>query len=401
MGEILSILFLMKKLLKYIIIAMFPGNIMAQWIPIASTSSQHLNDLFFTGKDTAFIVGNNGEMLRTTSAGNSWSQINNSITHNLNTIYFPSKMIGYTNRLKTINGGTTWGTITFPLQSQLTSLYFINDTIGFFTDMSGYFGKTTDGGLTWSNQTSPVSAVLEKIEFTSDSIGYMAGWYGGSIFKTIDQGNTWFQINSELLYSLKFPSQDTGYAVGWYGKIIKTTDAGNTWTTLNSGLPTNYRLYEIFCTNSNICYAVGDSGTILKTIDGGNTWLKGNSGTTAKLNSVFFTDENTGFIVGNNGLILKTTNGGNGINDTDNKKSKIKIFPNPALESVTIEIEDNIVNEGKPIFILFDLSGKQILNFPIKKNKTKIETGNLSPGPYLYQLENNNETIDLGKIIIQ
>jgi photosystem II stability/assembly factor-like uncharacterized protein len=391
----------MKKYLKFILIVLLPCKLMAQWIPISLPSSENLNDLIFTTVDTGFIVGNNAEMLSTTNAGISWNKINNTLTHNLNTIHFPSKKVGYTNGLKTINGGQTWDSLPVVNDEYVNSIYFINDSIGFFAGANGNYGKTINRGLTWNIAVSPITQVFEKFVFTSDSIGYMVGWYGGNISKTVDQGNSWFLINSEHLYSIKFPSTDTGYAAGWYGKIIKTTDAGITWSTLNPNLSFGIIVYEIFCTDINTCYAVGDSGIIVKTIDGGNTWERQNSGTTQKLNSIFCLDNNTCFIVGDSGIILKTNNGGNvGISEP-NKKTQIKIAPNPLKGSGTIAIENYLIKEGKTTFILFDLTGKQILTIPLNQNKTTFKTENLIPATYLYQVKNDNEVIDTGKLIIE
>lgn len=385
----------------------FTGEIYAQWISLSSNTNNSLNDLFFISQDTGFVVGNNGAILKTTNNGDTWSTLTTNVTNNLRAIYFSSKNIGYSNALKTIDMGNSWADYSDSSTNSLMAndIYFINDSTGFYTDVNdSKVWKSSNHGQSWTSTPLNSSMVWQDIEFTTDSIGYIVGWYPPSIGKTTDMGNSWNIINSsqtQSFYSVSFPSKDIGYVVG-DGIIIKTIDEGNAWITLITGLPSNISLYSIYCPNNNTCYAVGDSGTILKTINGGADWVNQNSVTTEKLNSIFFTDEDTGFIVGENGLILKTINGGTGINETNKKKAQVKIIPNPSKEAIAIEIEDNsIVNEGIATFLIYDLSGKQMLHFPIKKNKTNIETGSLSPGTYLYQLKNKSETIDLGKVIIQ
>jgi len=138
------------------------------------------------------------------------------------------------------------------------------------------------------------------------STGYLAG-LNGSIYKTIDSGNTWnsqTSITSQHLWSIYFVDNNLGYAAGDTGTIIKTTDGGVGWSNLTSGTSNN--LYDVFFIDNLKGYAVGASGIILKTTDGGSNWTSETSPTTNDLNDVFFVDT-VGYAVGANGTILKAT----------------------------------------------------------------------------------------------
>ncbi|MBK7630781.1 MAG: hypothetical protein IPJ23_08765 [Ignavibacteriales bacterium] len=98
--------------------------------------------------------------------------------------------------------------------------------------------------------------------------------------------------------------------------IYKTLNGGTSWVNVNSTLPL---CRSIFMLDENNGYAVGNDqfylgnakpGAIYRTNSGGNYWVKQISNTTKKLNDLYFLDLNNGIVIGDSGIILKTTNGG-------------------------------------------------------------------------------------------
>jgi photosystem II stability/assembly factor-like uncharacterized protein len=175
--------------------------------------------------------------------------------------------------------------------------------------------KTSDGGENWSVQNLVQEyTVLESVHFPDENNGWIVGHDSPReplIFKTIDGGLAWTEINSfttHQLHDVFFANTNTGWIVGNQGKIFKTTDSGNIWLAQNSS--TGSSLLSVYFINENVGWAVGSDGIIIKTIDGGNNWFTQSSGATFLLSSVFFIDENYGWAVGDDGTILKTTNGG-------------------------------------------------------------------------------------------
>ena len=64
-----------------------------------------------------------------------------------------------------------------------------------------------------------------------------------------------------------FVDKNTGYVGGYHGTIYKTINGGESWIHQSSG--TNKNLNSVYFTDSNTGYTVGDEGTVLKTVDGG------------------------------------------------------------------------------------------------------------------------------------
>jgi photosystem II stability/assembly factor-like uncharacterized protein len=139
--------------LKYLAF-MIPLHVFAQWTPLNSNTTNTLNDVYFVIQDTGFVVGNNGDLLKTIDAGANWTKVNHSATHDLRAIYFPSKQVGYMDGLKTVDGGMTWSPLIMPNGNTFTSAFFISHSIGFFchNGTQSEISKAIDGGITWSNK---------------------------------------------------------------------------------------------------------------------------------------------------------------------------------------------------------------------------------------------------------
>lgn len=75
---------------------------------------------------------------------------------------------------------------------------------------------------------------------------------------------------------------------------------------------------------------------------------------------------------------------------------KIKVYPNPFENSVNIEYESK--NKDGHIFILYDISGKEIIHKETEPGKTKINFRDLTSGFYIYQLKSPEQTYS-GKLI--
>jgi len=200
---------------------------------------------------------------------------------------------------------------------------------------------------------------------------------------------------NQWLNSVYFANANTGYAVGDHGTILKTTNGGTNWVALLSG--TNQWLNSVYFADANTGFAVGGStrSIILKTTNGGNNWVVWSSGTNEWFRSVYFTDTNTGYTVGYNGTILKTTNGGGypqGVNDLPSISNSIKLYPNPAVNELTVETFE------KGILSVFNLNGELLLQLKITESTTKIDITTLPKGLYLLKLVGEKD-VRTGKFI--
>jgi hypothetical protein len=78
------------------------------------------------------------------------------------------------------------------------------------------------------------------------------------------------------------------------------------------------------------------------------------------------------------------------------KKNVVKIYPNPSFGKISIT-----ANTTLPLhFYIFDLEGTLIYQ-TVLKNKDKRNLDNLKKGTYMYDVFENDESIEEGKIIVK
>jgi hypothetical protein len=77
----------------------------------------------------------------------------------------------------------------------------------------------------------------------------------------------------------------------------------------------------------------------------------------------------------------------------------VTVYPNPFTDETTLEVSQDILDEG-PEFFLYDVLGKKVFNFIIAKQKTIISRRNLPAGIYFFEMLNAEGIIFNGKLII-
>jgi pectinesterase len=76
---------------------------------------------------------------------------------------------------------------------------------------------------------------------------------------------------------------------------------------------------------------------------------------------------------------------------SDLNDNRIRIFPSPANEEMTIDIGG--VLDKKARYLIYDNLGRQVLASTVKGNISRINVGSLSPGVYTMRLFNGKELI--------
>jgi photosystem II stability/assembly factor-like uncharacterized protein len=224
------------------------------------------------------------KIYKTTNGGSAWQMVFNDTTININSISFPSAIVGY--------------------MAGITK----NDPI-----RSGKFFKTTNQGLTWDSISIIRLRDLQSTYFTDNNSGYVSGirmsTNGPNMLRTTNGGTSWDSIYYGATRLLHFVNFNTGYG---NEPFRKTTNSGLNWITLNpySEAGLNLRCFSIFGTEN--IYLGGAQGDLGKSTDGGITWAADSKGFNGNLFSIQFFDANTGIAAGsNNGaMYLRTTNSG-------------------------------------------------------------------------------------------
>jgi photosystem II stability/assembly factor-like uncharacterized protein len=198
----------------------------------SSVLSDGLNDVCAPSINRVFAVGNQGVILKSTNAGNTYT--------------------------KTVIGA-----------DNLNSVYGINRNL-WAVGENGSFLKSADDGVSWSAQNIASSSML-SVFFTDSLTGYVCGAQG-LILKSSNGGENWVSLSSgtsNTLKEIKFINSATGFACGLNSTALKTTDAGWSWTQIATGVSGDINSIDIF---DNLIVAGVTDARILKSTDLGQSW---------------------------------------------------------------------------------------------------------------------------------
>jgi len=264
---------------------------------------------------TAWAVGFDGVILKTTDAGATWQkQVSNCDAH-LYGLRVLNKQVAWTcgsngTLIGTDNGGKTWKKVQIPTHLRLLEVYFINRYTGWVAGDNGYISRTDDGGKTWQQQETAINSGFRRIWFADKQLGYVIG-YEGVALKTLDGGNTWQRIITPghiSFYGAAFQEQGKTFQfVGSCGTIFMSENFGETEKLLPV-ITTNF-LRDISFDSEGYGVAAGYS-CILNFDSETKTWNKGQRLPKINLQGVAMGPDGRCIAVGRWGAILLSNNHG-------------------------------------------------------------------------------------------
>lgn len=205
----------------------------------------------------------------------------------------------------------------------IDGLCFPSRDTGYASAWNGTQGillRSTNAGQTWDSISTPIPS--GRPLFVTSLIGYSCGGpTSGTVWKTVDGGNSWIQQNRNSIASgpIAFGNEHTGVVFG-VGQEAITTDGGQTWREVFPPIGAN--VYAGCFTSSNTVYGVGqivnyppqpdypEAGLCLKSTDGGATWKQIYTGVAHEFYSSYALDSSTLFVGSLTSCIARTTDGG-------------------------------------------------------------------------------------------
>ncbi|MCT4630401.1 LamG-like jellyroll fold domain-containing protein [Winogradskyella sp.] len=287
-----------------------------------------------------------------------------------------------------LNGSNVEDVITTTSGINVVSIDKINNAIYFVEGSDGIIKKCDLNGL---NPQTVVSGV-----------GYIQG----------------ITINNTLnkLYWTEF---DTG--------LLKRANLDG--TNIETLLTTTDALFDVVvdATNEFLYFSNRTGDTVERVdLDGGNrTVIVNASGTIGAISldvingKIYWTFNNSsgasGISVANtngtnqNNLISSATAGFSGVdiamdvtlsNDSYKEKLNVSIFPNPVIDIVTFEFDEQLINNHRDLKLsIMDVTGRVAFSDVNLNTVTNIDVSSLSKGMYLYTISNDTEILKSGKLI--
>ncbi len=376
------------------------GSHAQSWTVLTSGQTEQFNSVYFTGKDTGHVMGEQGALMRTLDGGATWNkQTNPALSSMCGSVFMTSNGTGFVAGrdhagtcqggqqrillLKTTNAGANWNCVNSGLAfnaNWLRGNHYPTAMAGWSVGDMGTIVTTADGGTTWAYQNQSTSYMFRSVFFVSATTGWAVGSVNNTnslILYTTNGGTTWTPQTAgttQVLNAVYFVSATTGYIAGNGGVILKTTNAGTNWVAQTSGTTNN--LNGICFTSPTVGIVVGATGKAMRTIDGGTNWVNMNSNTTNDLRSVHMPSSSTAYACGITGTIIKcvvTT----GMENYD-LSSSLSIFPNPSADGIF-----NISSEARIQRIeVCDLSGRVVMG-AADENISRIDLSGYAKGVYM------------------
>lgn len=283
------------------------------WIYQTSGTTQHLNGVYMLDAQSGWICGDAGTLLRTTSGGQNWTQVN-ATANNLNSIVFTDAITGIAvgdngTIIRTTNGGTNWSAVSSGTTEQFRKVSKGSGEFVFASGDNGLVAVSNDNGASWQLKNTGTTTRFRSI----DGVGTLKIWASGDdglIRNSTDGGTTWTTQNSGItnndIHDIQFINDNIGFAGGSSSSFIFTSDGGQTWTLRNSGV--FFGINGIYFQDENIGWGVSIVGTIFFTTNGGVSWTSQPCGSAFTLKEAYFIHQGKGWTVGENGTIVMYDN---------------------------------------------------------------------------------------------
>ncbi|HYM20366.1 MAG TPA: T9SS type A sorting domain-containing protein [Candidatus Kapabacteria bacterium] len=186
------------------------------------------------------------------------------------------------------NGGASWKSVRAATADVDNALCLLGKNSDFFEGLSknGVFASH-DTCKTWNPSSKGMITASVQAMGADSSGNIFAVADTAELYRSVDQGDTWLPVQSDVLVSHNFTSITATsatelYATAFGTAVYHSTDDGNTWTDITAGsllIGINKTLMRASCvTPSGTVFLGGFNGTVYRSIDNGLSWSIKRSG---------------------------------------------------------------------------------------------------------------------------
>jgi photosystem II stability/assembly factor-like uncharacterized protein len=294
------------------------------WTASDASCTGGITSVAFPSSTTGFLLLGNGNVLRSTDSGKTWSRRTAVPGTAATSAYsgvtptdltFTSADRGFASTaagsvFSTVDGGNTW-TPVVDEPFAIRSLTFATPQIGYAVGDAPFALATTDGGVSWTEQPLPAdSGGLASVRCATTALCLAVSTNGDRLVRTADGGTTWraLTVATTTLRAAAFASPTRAVAVGDGGTTVASDDGGVTFSPLGGALPGSFT--GLKAASAKVAYAYGAGGSLARTTDGGTTWEEIDAATSDTVADVAYVSLTTGFVLDEAGQLLRTDNAG-------------------------------------------------------------------------------------------
>lgn len=199
--------------------AMFVVAACLFWKPIpvshhpSAVVDQTKRGVFFAITKTSaslIALGEHGRIFYSTNQGHTWQSASTNVDQTLTGIFMLNDLVGWVvgydgNILKTSDGGITWSILRKPTSNEppFFAVWFQDETTGMVVGADSRVYRTHDGGITWDKVNIDAQAHLYAITQSADNALWIVG-ENSTLYQSVNAGLSWVRI------STPFPSSFFG-----------------------------------------------------------------------------------------------------------------------------------------------------------------------------------------------
>lgn len=289
--------------------------------------------------------------------------------------------------LKSTDGGENWYQNFYGLDSlqwyEIHSIAIKGDTLFIGTNRGVY--RTYDNGSNWCPVNNGLPYQYQYIRNLLIHKGYLLAATEGGLYRSSSNGDLWEYVGSDipgLISSTAMFSEgdDLFMGVDRYG-FYESNDNGLTWKPY--GEESLDVFYGNFAVKGDTLIAVNQDDGLVATFDHGKTFFNVNDPFEFPYcwNGFFWSGDTLfGALLGR-GIWKRSIQEMMSDEDLSHISRKAIVFPNPASDFISVQIEEN----SQFVFHLFDQSGKLIMKIS-GYGAERIPIAGLSSGLYLVYL---------------
>jgi photosystem II stability/assembly factor-like uncharacterized protein len=235
--------------------------------------------------------------------------------------------------LRSSDAGDSWTQHRTPTSTTLFAVSFADAKHGWAVGNEGVVLHTQDGGVAWERQrvevademggTRPLDAALFGVAALSPTEAWAVGDFGTVIHTT--DGERWQQIvldpsvfaddnvPERIFNEVTFSDAQHGWIAGEFGTLLRTSDGGQSWVGQReiAGAIADIYLFDLAADADGSALAGGVGGVLIWTRDGGATWNALEAPTDAGLFGTAW-QGGRGIVVGDRGVLLVSADSAGG-----------------------------------------------------------------------------------------
>ncbi|MCH8937460.1 MAG: hypothetical protein IIB90_17225, partial [Gemmatimonadetes bacterium] len=266
------------------------------------SGSIHVDQHFFAfdpQTPSTVFVGNDGGIYKSIDGGTTWTTLNTNLAL---TQFYGGVSLHPSNANFAIGGTQDNGTVEYAGSADwtavlggdggFTAIDFLDPTVRYaetqWTVSSGFSGPRRSDGGAYFRKVSGIDESDRGIfipPLVMDPSSPETLYFGTYlVYKTIDRGETWSAVSSDLTgggreisaIAVAPSTSDVVYAGTGGGNVWTSTDGGGTWTKVTTGLP-NRHVKDLAIDPSDpqtafVTFSGFLSGHVFKTVNGGTSW---------------------------------------------------------------------------------------------------------------------------------